>query len=102
MEDWEIKGELKKTFAGAIEIMYTSNSITVGGEDIPRDKVRKRLENLTLEHIAAVDRNKPMHLVDGKPVSNVNNPIAYTVTALYNALAFTEEQIIEMEYGGET
>ena len=100
LEDWEIKGELKKTFAGAIEIMYTSNSITVGGEDIPRDKVRKRLENLTLEHIAAVDRNKPMHLVDGKPVSNVNNPIAYTVTALYNALAFTEEQIIEMEYGG--
>lgn len=100
LDEYELKGELKRVFEKAIEVMYTSNSITVGGEDIPRDKVRKRLENLTLEHIAAVDRNKPMCLIDGKPVSNVNNPIAYTVTALYNSLAFTEEEIIDMEYGG--
>ena len=97
-----LEGELKKNFEKALEIMYMSKSITVGGAQIPMERVRRRLENISYEHIATVDRNKPMHVENGKLVDDVRNPVAYIISALYNTLRYTEDEIMEMEYGGET
>lgn len=97
-DEYEIEGELRRNFKNALEIMYISPFITVGNEKVPRDKVHARLENLSYEHIVAVDRNKPMRLVDGRLISDVRNPVAYIVTALYNCFRYTEQEIIEMEY----
>ena len=98
-ETYNLQGELKKNFEKALEIMYMSKTITVGGAQIPMERVRKRLENISYEHIVAVDRNKPMHVENGKLVDDVRNPVAYIVSALYNTLRYSEEEIMEMEYG---
>ncbi len=98
-DNYGIEGEMRKNYKNALEIMYHSPSITVGNETVPREKVHARLENLTYEHIVAVDRNKPMRLVDGRLISDVRNPVAYIVSALYNCLRYTEDEIVEMEYG---
>ena len=100
-ETYELKGLTKKNYESAIEIMFNSESILVGGEIIPREIVRKRLENISYEHIVYVDNNMPRKLVDGKVEIQVRNPVPYIVTALYNALRYSAEEIVKMEYGDE-
>ncbi len=100
-DQYEIEGEMKKNYKTALEIMYNSPSITVGSETVVREKVQARLGNLSYEHIVAVDRNKPMRLEGKRLVSDVRNPVAYIVTALYNTLRYTEEELVKMEYGDD-
>ncbi len=98
-ETYELNGLTKKNYESAIEIMFNSESISVGGEIIPREIVRKRLENISYEHIVYVDNNMPRELVDGRVEIQVRNPVPYIVTALYNALRYTADEIVRMEYG---
>lgn len=100
-ETYYLEGPVKKNYESAIEIMFNSESISVGGEIIPREIVRRRLENISYEHIVYVDNNMPRKLVDGKVEIQVRNPGPYIVTALYNALRYTADEIVKMEYGDE-
>ena len=100
-ETYYLEGPAKKNYESAIEIMFNSESISVGGEIISREIVRKRLENISYEHIVYVDNNMPRKLVDGKVEIQVRNPVPYIVTALYNALRYTADEIVKMEYGDE-
>ena len=100
-ETYELNGLTKKNYESAIEIMFNSESISVGGEIIPREIVRRRLENISYEHIVYVDNNMPRKLVDGKVEIQVRNPVPYIVTALYNALRYTKDEIVKMEYGND-
>ena len=100
-ETYELEGMSKKNYESALEIMFNSESISVGGEIIPREIVRRRLENISYEHIVYVDNNMPRKLVDGKVEIQVRNPVPYIVTALYNALRYTADEIVKMEYGDE-
>ena len=79
--------------------MFNSESISVGGEIIPREIVRKRLENICYEHIVYVDNNMPRKIVDGKVEIQVRSHVPYIITALYNALRYTKDEIVRMEYG---
>ena len=100
-ETYELNGLTKKNYESALEIMFNSESISVGGEIIPREIVRRRLENISYEHIVYVDNNMPRKLVDGKVEIQVRNPVPYIVTALYNALRYTADEIVKMEYGND-
>ncbi len=95
----ELEGLTKKNYETAIEIMFNSESISVCGETIPREIVRKRLENISYEHIVYVDNNMPRKIVNGKVEIQVRSPVPYIVTALYNALRYTADEIVRMEYG---
>ena len=98
-ETYELEGLSKKNYESALEIMFNSESISVGGEIIPREIVRKRLENISYEHIVYVDNNMPRKLVNGRVEIQVRSPVPYIVTALYNALRYTTDEITRMEYG---
>lgn len=98
-ETYELNGLTKKNYESAIEIMFNSESISVGGEIIPREIVRKRLENISYEHIVYVDNNMPRKIVNGKVEIQVRSPVPYIITALYNALRYTANEIVRMEYG---
>ena len=100
-ETYELNGLTKKNYESAIEIMFNSESISIGGEIIPRESVRKRLENISYEHIVYVDNNMPRKIVNGKVEIQVRSPVPYIVTALYNALRYTADEIVKMEYGDE-
>lgn len=50
-QTYNLEGVTKKNYESAIEVMYNSKSIFVGGEIVPREIVRKRLENISYEHI---------------------------------------------------
>ena len=43
----------------------------------------------------------PRKLVDGKVEIQVRNPVPYIVTALYNALRYSADEIVKMEYGDD-
>ncbi len=96
---YELDGLSKKNYETAIEIMFNSESISVGGEIIPREIVRKRLENISYEHIVYVDNNMPRKMINGRVEIQVRSPVPYIVTALYNALRYTADEIVRMEYG---
>ena len=98
-ETYRLEGLSKKNYESALEIMFNSESISVGGEIIPREIVRKRLENISYEHIVYVDNNMPRKLVDGRVEIQVRSPIPYIITALYNSLRYTKDEIARMEYG---
>ncbi len=98
-ETYELEGLTKKNYETAIEIMFNSESISVGGEIIPCEIVRKRLENISYEHIVYVDNNMRRKLVDGRVEIQVRSPVPYIITALYNALRYTADEIVRMEYG---
>ena len=100
-ETYELNGLTKKNYESALEIMFNSESISVGSEIIPREIVRKRLENISYEHIVYVDNNMPRKIVDGKVEIQVRSPVPYIVTALYNALRYTADEIVKMEYGDD-
>ncbi|MBQ9097282.1 MAG: helix-turn-helix domain-containing protein [Clostridia bacterium] len=100
-ETYELEGLTKKNYETAIEIMFNSESILVYGEIIPREIVRERLQNISYEHIVYVDNNMPRKLADGKVEIQVRSPVPYIITALYNALRYTKDEIIRMEYGGD-
>ena len=98
-ETYELEGLTKKNYETAIEIMFNSESISVCGETIPREIVRKRLENISYEHIVYVDNNMPRKIVNGRVEIQVRSPVPYIITALYNALRYTANEIVRMEYG---
>lgn len=98
-ETYELDGLTKKNYESAIEIMFNSESISVGGEIIPREIVRKRLENISYEHIVYIDNNMPRKSVNGRVEIQVRSPVPYIITALYNALRYTADEIVKMEYG---
>ena len=98
-ETYRLEGLSKKNYESALEIMFNSESISVGGEIIPREIVRKRLENISYEHIVYVDNNMPRKLIDGRVEIQVRSPIPYIITALYNSLRYTKDEIARMEYG---
>lgn len=98
-ETYNLEGQAKKNFESAIEIMFNSKFISVCGENIPREIVRKRLKNISYEHIAYVDNNMPREIIGGKVETKVRNPVPYIVTALYNALRYTADEITAMEFG---
>ena len=98
-ETYNLYNEKKKHYESAIEIMFNAEAITVSGQNVPRESVRSRLENISYEHIVYVDNNMPRKLVDGKIEIQVRNPVPYIITALYNALSYTKEEIVRMEYG---
>lgn len=100
-ETYELEGLSKKNYESALEIMFNSESISVGGEIIPREIVCKRLENISYEHIVYVDNNMPRNLVNGRVEIQVRSPVPYIITALYNALRYTKDEIVRMEYGTE-
>ena len=79
--------------------MFNSESISACGEIIPREIVRKRLESISYEHIVYVDNNMPRKLVEGKVEIQVRSPVPYIITTLYNALRYTKDEIVRMEYG---
>ena len=82
-ETYELEGLSKKNYETAIEIMFNSESISVYGETIPREIVRKRLENISYEHIVYVDNNMPRKLVDGKVEIQVRSPVPYRAKSTY-------------------
>lgn len=96
---YNLEGQAKKNFESAIEIMFNSKFISVCGENIPREIVRKRLKNISYEHIAYVDNNMPREIIGGKVETKVRNPVPYIATALYNALLYTADEITAMEFG---
>lgn len=98
-ETYNLEGQTKKNFESTIEIMFSSKFISVCGENIPREIVRKRLKNISYEHIAYVDNNMPREIIGGKVETKVRNPVPYIVTALYNALRYTADEITAMEFG---
>ncbi|WP_337398867.1 helix-turn-helix domain-containing protein [Congzhengia sp.] len=98
-ETYELSGELKKNFESAIEIMYNSKYIKVGGCEIPQDEVRNRLENISYEHIVYVCNNMPREVTPNGIALKVYKMVPYIVTALYNSLRYTAEEIKEIEYG---
>lgn len=100
-ETYNLSGITRKNFESAIEIMYNSKSISVGGQTIPQTEVHRRLENISYEHIVYVDNNMPRKFIDSRTEIQVRNPVPYIVTALYNALRYTENEIIELEFGDE-
>ena len=79
--------------------MFNSKFISVCGENILREIVRKRLKNISYEHIVYVDNNMPREIIDGKVETKVRSPVPYIVTALYNALRYTADEITAMEFG---
>ena len=98
-ETYELEGLSKKNYESALEIMFNSESISVGGEIIPREIVCKRLENISYEHIVYVDNNMPRKMVNGRVEIQIRSPVPYIVTALYNALRYTADEIAKMDYG---
>ena len=98
-ETYRLEGLSKKNYESALEIMFNSESISVGGEIVPREIVRKRLENISYEHIVYVDNNMPRKMINGKVEIQVRSPVPYIVTVLYNALRYTADEIVRMEYG---
>lgn len=98
-ETYELEGLSKKNYESALEIMFNSESISIGGEIIPREIVLNRLENISYEHIVYVDNNMPRKLVDGKVEIQVRSPVPYIITALYNALHYMKDEIVRIEYG---
>ena len=64
-----------------------------------QENVRRRLENISYEHICFVDNNMPRTIdTSGQVTKNVANPIAYIISALYNALEFTKDEFIAMGF----
>ena len=98
-ETYFLDGELKKNFESAIEIMYNSKSIKVGGREIPRDEVHKRLENISYLHLVYVHNNMPREVTSHGIELKVHKMVSYIVTALYNSLRYTADEILKMEYG---
>ena len=100
-EIYNLHGETKKNYESALKIMFGSKSISVGGQDIPHEIVRRRLKNISYEHIVYVDNNMPRKMINGKAEIQVRSPVPYIVTSLYNALQYTTNEIIKMECGEE-
>lgn len=100
-ETYNLGGTMKKNYESALEIMFNSKYISVGRETISREIVRKRLENISYEHIVYVDNNMPREILNGKVETKVRSPVPYIITALYNALRYTADEIINMEYGAK-
>lgn len=98
-ETYNLSGAMKKNYESALEIMFNSKFISVGGENIPCEIVRRRLKNISYEHIVYVDNNMPREIVNGKVETKVRSPVPYIITALYNALRYTADEIVNMEYG---
>lgn len=98
-ETYNLGGATKKNYESALEIMFNSKFISVGGENIPCEIVRRRLKNISYEHIVYVDNNMPREIVNGKVETKVRSPVPYIITALYNALRYTADEIVNMEYG---
>ncbi len=98
-ETYNLEEQTKRNFESAIEIMFSSKFISVCGENIQREIVRKRLKNISYEHIVYVDNNMPREIIGGKVETKVRNPVPYIVTALYNALRYTVDEITAMEFG---
>lgn len=98
-ETYNLKGECKKNFESAIEIMYNKEFIEIGGQKIPRYIVRNRLENISYAHIVYVHNNMPREVTSNGIELKIYRMVPYIVTALYNSLRYTEEEIEEMEYG---
>ena len=92
----KLQNEMKKKYESAIEFMYHSKSVSVGGRNIYGEIVYKRLENISYEHIVYVDNNMPRKIIDGKNEVVVRNPVPYIITALYNALKYTDDEIARM------
>lgn len=92
----KLQNEMKKNYESAIEFMYHSKSVSVGGRNISGEIVYKQLENISYEHIVYVDNNMPRKMVDGKVEVQVRSPVPYIVTALYNALKYKEDEIARM------
>ncbi len=102
-ETENLTGLTRKNFESAIEIMYNSKSISVGGQSIPQAEVHRKLENISYEHIVYVDNNIPRNIDTNHNIEiNVRNPVPYIVTALYNSLKYTKDEIIELEFGDQT
>lgn len=101
-ETENLTGLTRKNFESAIEIMYNSKSISVGGQTIPQAEVHRKLENISYEHIVYVDNNMPRNIDANHNIEiNVRNPVLYIVTALYNSLRYTRDEIIELEFGDD-
>ena len=79
--------------------MFNSKFISVCGENIQREIVRKRLKNINYKHIVYVDNNMPREIIGGKVETKVRSLVPYIVTALYNALWYTADEITAMEFG---
>ena len=97
-----LKGQLYMDFKSAIEKMYHQKSISVCGQNIPQANVRKRLQNISYEHIVHVDNNMPRKILDGKIEIQVVHKVPYIMSSLYDCLQFSREQIIKMDYGDDT
>ena len=94
-----LSGRLHFEFKTAIEKMYNQKYITVSGEKIMQENVRRRLENISYEHICFVDNNMPRIVFENHTIKkNVASPVPYIISALYNALEFTKDEIIAMEF----
>ena len=101
-ETYNLSGSTRKNFESAIEIMYNSKSISVGGQTVPQTEVHRRLKNISYEHIVYIDNNMPRRMNDNRDIEiNVRNLVPYIVTALYNSLRYTADEIVELEFGDD-
>ena len=98
-ETYELNGLTKKNYESAIEIMFNSESISVGGEIIPREIVRKRLENISYEHIACADNRLPREKINGIWQKKNIDTVSYLISVLYDLLKYNEEELKKIEYG---
>ncbi len=94
-----LTGSKYKNYKSALEIMVQAKSIKVCGQNISQAEVHKRLENISYEHLAYVDNNMPRSMRNGKPEIQVINPAPYIISSLYNALQFTESELINLQDG---
>lgn len=98
---YRLKGELKKHFESAIEIMYNKEFTEIGGQKIPRDDVRNRLENISYMHIVYVHNNMPRELTPNGVRIKVQRFVPYIITVLYSALKYTKDELEKTEYGDD-
>ena len=96
-----LNGRSYKDFISAIEKMYHQKSISVCGQNIPQADVRRRLENISYEHIVHIDNNMPRKIIDGKIEIQVISTVPYIMSSLYDCLQYSREQIIKMNYGDD-
>ncbi len=71
-------------------------------EDVLEQAETENLSGLTRKNIVYVDNNIPRNIDANHNIEiNVRNPVPYIVTALYNSLRYTKDEIIELEFGGD-
>lgn len=83
-ETYELNRLTKKNYESAIGIMFNSESISIGGEIVPREIVRRWLENISYEHIVYVDNNMPRKIVNGN--------LKYTIRPIQDAVEYFHQQ----------